>query len=109
MSFGQRLSETRKKRGLSQEDLAAKIGTQGPAIGRYERGIAKPTIEVASKLATILEVSLDYLVGNTETELSKNLIERIEAIQTLDSEAQKNVFALLDAFLRDYRTKQAYK
>jgi hypothetical protein len=38
-----------------------------------------------------------------------NLIERIEAIQTLDSEAQKNVFALLDAFLRDYRTKQAYK
>jgi hypothetical protein len=49
------------------------------------------------------------LTGNTETELSKNLIERIEAIQTLDSEAQKNVFALLDAFLRDYRTKQAYK
>lgn len=109
MSFGQRLSETRKKRGLSQEVLAAKIGTQGPAIGRYERGIAKPTIEVASKLANILEVSLDYLVSNTDIELSKDLIERIEAIQGLDQEAQKNVFALLDAFLRDYKTKQAYK
>ena len=36
MSFAERLSEVRKKRGMSQEELAQKLGTQGPAIGRYE-------------------------------------------------------------------------
>jgi len=108
MSFANRLSEVRKKRGLSQEELATKIGTQGPAIGRYERGVAKPTIEVAAKLAGILGVSLDYLVGNSDTELDKSIIEKIEAIQQLDSEAQGHLFALLDAFLRDHKTKQAY-
>ncbi len=32
------------------------LGTKGPAIGRYERGVAKPTIEVAGKIAKILGV-----------------------------------------------------
>lgn len=109
MSFAERLTLIRKKRGLSQQDLAKKLETQGPAIGRYERGGANPTIEVATKIANALEVSLDYLVGNSDTELSKELIDRIEAIQKLDTEAQKNVYALLDAFLRDYKAKQAYK
>lgn len=50
MSFAERLTELRKKRGISQEVLAGHLGTKGPAIGRYERGTAKPTIEVAAKL-----------------------------------------------------------
>lgn len=37
MSFGKRLLEARKKKGISQEELAGKLNTKGPAIGRYER------------------------------------------------------------------------
>src|SRR5690606_32375748 len=106
MSFGKRLSELRKKRGLSQEEVANMIGTKGPAIGRYEREIAKPTIEVATRLAKILEVSLDYLVGNSDVELDKNLIKKIVAIQNLSEEDQKHLFALMDAFLLKSNIKQ---
>lgn len=106
MSFGKRLSELRKKRGFSQEEIANMIGTKGPAIGRYEREIAKPTIEVATRLAKILEVSLDYLVGNTDTELDNDLIKKIVAIQNLNEEDQEHLFALMDAFLLKSNIKQ---
>lgn len=109
MSFATRLIETRKKRGLSQDELAKRLGTKAPVVGRYERDETKPSVEVAANIARELEVSLDYLTGNSNVELDATIIERIEAIQKLDGEAQKNVFALLDAFLRDYKTKQAYK
>jgi len=108
MSFAQRLSEVRKKRGLSQEEVAKKLGTQAPAIGRYERGVAKPTIDVASRLANILGVSLDYLVGNTDSELDVETIKRIQDIDKLPDDDKKTVFNLLDAFLRDHKAKQAY-
>jgi len=78
-SFANRLIETRKRLGLSQEDLAARIGTKGPAIGRYERGKTQPTLEVATRLADALSVSLDYLTGRTNVEPDPTTRARIEA------------------------------
>jgi len=100
MSFGSRLLEVRKKRGLSQDVLAKELGTQGPAIGRYERGVAKPTIEVAGKLAKILEVSLDYLVGNTDLELDNETQKRILAVQQLPEDDKNNIFYTLDNLIK---------
>jgi transcriptional regulator with XRE-family HTH domain len=57
MSFGKRLLEARKKKGISQEEVAEKLGTKGPVIGRYERDEMKPSIEAAAKIADLLEVS----------------------------------------------------
>jgi ribosome-binding protein aMBF1 (putative translation factor) len=37
MSFGKRLLEARKKKYTPQEELAEKLNTKGPVIGRYER------------------------------------------------------------------------
>jgi transcriptional regulator with XRE-family HTH domain len=108
MSFGKRLTELRKKAGLSQEELAAKLGTQGPAIGRYERETAKPTIEVAAKISKILGTSLDYLVGNTDLELNADTLTRIQQVDMLSGENKQVVYTLMDAFIRDVKTKQAY-
>jgi len=101
MSFAERLLEVRKKRGMSQEDVAKKLGTQSPAIGRYERGVAKPTIEVAAKLSDILGVSLDYLVGKTDSELDALTLKRIQDVDTLSDEDKKTVYSLIDAFLNN--------
>lgn len=108
MSFAERLTELRKKKGLSQEELANKLGTKGPAIGRYERGAAKPTIEVASKIARILEVSLDYLVGNTDRELDDEIINRVLEIQNLPEEDKGHILYTLDNLLQNVRTKKAF-
>ena len=98
MLFGDRLSEIRKKKKISQDDLAKKIGVHAPVIGRYERSEVKPSIEVAVKIAEALNVSLDYLVGSTDLILEKGIVNRIQNIQKLSEEDKGHLFALMDAF-----------
>jgi transcriptional regulator with XRE-family HTH domain len=99
MDFGERTTKLRKEKGLSREELGKLIGTSGPIIGRYERGAMKPSIEIASKIGTALDVSLDYLVGNTDLLLDSVVLKRIQNIQKLKEEDKSHVFAMLDAFL----------
>ncbi len=99
MLFGDRLSELRKNKKMSQDEIAKKIGVHAPVIGRYERSEVKPSIEVAVKIAEALNVSLDYLVGSTDLILDKNIVKRIQNIQKLDDENKGHLFALMDAFL----------
>jgi transcriptional regulator with XRE-family HTH domain len=108
MSFGKRLMEVRKKKGLSQEDLATLIGTKGPAIGRYERGAANPTIEVAIRLADALDVSLDYLVGKVDMALDANTLKRMKDIDALPEEDRQFILRAMDGLLRDIKTQRAY-
>lgn len=63
---------------------------------------------MTAKIADALEISLDYLVGSTYFILEKNMLKRLADIQKLPTEQKTHVFGLLDAFLRDYSTKQAY-
>ena len=108
MSFGKRLVEARKKKGFSQEEVANRLNTKAPVIGRYERDEAKPSIEAAARLANLLEVSLDYLVGNSDIEVNTNMLNRVLQLQTLNEDDKNTALKLLDAFLRDSKTKQAY-
>ncbi len=100
MSFGSRLQQARKNKGLSQEELAKSLGTKGPAIGRYERDTMKPSIETAAKMAELLDVSLDWLVGHTDLELDKKMIQRIQQVTKMSPKDREHVFALLDAFIK---------
>ena len=59
-------------------------------------------------MADTLEVSLDYLVGNTKLLLDKTLLKRITDIQQLPDEDKAHLYALMDAFLRDQKTKKTY-
>jgi len=104
--FSQNLAVIRKKRGFSQDELAKKVGTVAITIGRYERGEIKPSIEIATKIAEALEVSLDYLVGTSDAVLEKSLVQKILAIQQLPDEQKTIVVSLLDAYLRDFQAKK---
>jgi len=100
MSFGSRLLQARKKKGMSHEELAKMLGTKGPAIGRYERDEMKPSIEAAAKMAQILDVSLDWLAGHTDLELDKKMIQRIQQVTKMSEKDREHVFAMLDAFIK---------
>lgn len=109
MSFGKRLTEVRKNKNLSQEDLAKHLGTKSPVIGRYERDEMKPSIDTANKLAEFLEVSLDYLTGNSDVLLDTNTLNRILEVQQLPDDVKDKLFYFIDMTIRDYKAKQAYK
>lgn len=108
MLFGERLASVRKSKKISQDELAKAIGAHAPVIGRYERNEVKPSIEVAAKISTALEVSLDYMVGNTDMKLDKSILDRVMDAQKLSDKDKEYLFAMMDAFLRDAKAKQAY-
>jgi len=99
MTFGERLTVVRKRKGLNQAQVGKKIGINGDAYGRYERNEVRPTIEMAVKIADALEVSLDYLVGKTEAELDNAMLKRIQDVTRLPEKEKEHVFVFLDAFL----------
>ena len=99
----------KKLSGFSREELADKIGTSGSIVGRYERGDTMPSTEIASKIAEAFEVSHNFLVGNSSILVKdKNILNRIEDIAKLPSQKQGELFNVLDAYLRDYKTSTAY-
>lgn len=108
MTFGERLAIVRKRKKMSQADVGKIININGDAYGRYERDEVKPTIEMANKIANALKVSLDFLVGNTDLELDTETLKRVEDISKLSDDNKKHIYILLDALIRDFKTKQAY-
>lgn len=65
-SFGERLSQLRKLRGLKAEELATAIGLQRRIIFHYEKNEANPSYDTLIALADFFGVSLDYLVGRSD-------------------------------------------
>jgi transcriptional regulator with XRE-family HTH domain len=108
MTFGEHTTTLRKRKGLSQSDLGKAVGTSGDIIGKYERDEVKPSVEVASKIADALEVSMDFLMGKTTAELDKKTLKRLQDIQKLPEEERAVVYKVVDSLLRDFKAKQAY-
>jgi transcriptional regulator with XRE-family HTH domain len=61
--FGKILRIKRKKRGLTQEDLAKKIGVCLNSICLWERGLAVPGLTSLINLADVFKCSIDELAG----------------------------------------------
>ena len=77
--------------------------------GKYERGDASPSIDVAKKIADAFEVSLDFIVGaGINATFDKKIMQRIQDIQTLDTTTQEMLFNLIDTVIRDQKAKKAY-
>jgi transcriptional regulator with XRE-family HTH domain len=62
-SLGQRIAQARERSGISQAQLAKILGTTQPAIAYWERNAANLRSDVLAKIAQILEVSTDEILG----------------------------------------------
>lgn len=105
MTLGQHIIKLRKQKKLSQNDLGKAIGTSGDIIGRYERDEVKPSIEVASKIADVLEVSLDFLIGKQDIEVDSQLLKRVIDVQQMNEEDREHILYTLDALIKSVKLK----
>lgn len=109
MTFGERITLTRKQLKWSQGELAEKVGTSAPIVGRYERDEIKPSIEVAKKIADELGVTVDYLLGGTDKMvLDKKMVKRMEEIEALPDKEKEKIFDYIDLVIRDIKIKKAH-
>ena len=67
--IGKNLLKIRKQKSLTQEALAEAVGVARQTIAKWEAEESAPDLELAGKLAAVLEVSLDDLVNAPEDEL----------------------------------------
>jgi len=62
-TFGLRLKQLREERRWSQKDLGKAVGVSNVSISGYESGNRFPDTETLTRIADVLEVSTDYLLG----------------------------------------------
>lgn len=94
MKFSERLKELRKQAHLTQVELAGKLGIVQSSYADWERGKKKPTQENLVKIAQVLNVSVDYLVGNSEEKSDE--LDNIELLFRMNSKGltkeEKEIF-----------------
>ena len=80
MEIGNKIMELRKKNGLSQEELAEKIGVARQTISKWELGETSPDLKQSKELSKIFKVSLDELVDN---DIKDVLVEKTSNVEQL--------------------------
>lgn len=116
--FAERLKRVREKRGMTQEQLAEKLGITPRALQSYESAhtVNKrvPNLEIVSQIADILECDITYLTGENDPEvlkvkigsaseitgLSVDNIERLEKLKPAELYALNQMLVYFPHFLR---------
>lgn len=76
MDVGVVIKKYRKEAGMTQEEMANRLGVTTPAVNKWENSNSKPDIELLAPIARLLDISLDTLLSFHE-KLSDTEIEEI--------------------------------
>jgi transcriptional regulator with XRE-family HTH domain len=104
--FGARLKEIRKRRGITQVDLAQRLGIHQSLISQYERGSVRLHGALIVRFAQALQTTPDeILVADTTAEndtghtVDRRFVRRLHRLDKLSSHQKKILLATIDAFL----------
>lgn len=111
-TFAERLKELRKKKGLTQKELAEKLGVVQGSYGNWEKGKREPNIDKLIELAWELDSSLDYMLGQSDLNLGRNkdIEENIQydpyfsLLPDEEAEVNARIEEINDDFVKKYNT-----
>ncbi len=92
MNMGQRIKMLREQHNLSQLELAKMLNISNSTLSQYENGARTPSDDIKVKLADILDVSIDYLIGRTTEYKKAPTYSEVDAL----TDVQKEIIALMD-------------
>jgi transcriptional regulator with XRE-family HTH domain len=111
--FGENLRRIRKKKGLTQIELAELSGISRRVIGHYETQAVRPSIEKTKLIAKALGVSDNELLGITK-EISQNksyedvsfkIMKKVRIVEKLPVRDQKAIFRLINSLAEKNKIK----
>ena len=103
-AFGMRLKEIRKRRGVSQVDLARKLGIHQSLISQYECGYLRLHGSLIVRLASALQTTPDEILAveanpDSGGTLDRRFVRRLLKVNQLSRHQQKLLLGSIDAFL----------
>lgn len=106
---GNRIRLLRKQAGLTQEELGKKMGVIKQTVSSWENNISEPNSEILLSMASVFDVSVDYLLGNDTSENpSKKNINTNKPNNTLEEKLFNSFFgeknAVRDVFVKRVKT-----
>ena len=110
IDIANRIALLRKEKNMTQAELAKMVDASREIISKYEKDGVMPSIEMAKKIADAFGVTLDYLVGEgSNSKFDKKTLKRINDIEAMDNDFKAQLFNIMDAVIRDYKTRQMHK
>jgi transcriptional regulator with XRE-family HTH domain len=109
-TLGERIARIRKERGLTQVQLADKIGIIQSIISSVESGDRRLSAEMAVRFAQALDASMDELLGPGRREgkgkkPSRKILRRLEQIEQLPRTRQLALLRTIDGVLESHALK----
>jgi transcriptional regulator with XRE-family HTH domain len=110
--LGKRILELRKRKNLSQTDLANTVGISYAQIGRYETKNTQPPAEVLKNIADALDTTVDFLISGDTNEKAKStlkdseLLQQFKAVEQMNDDDRTVIKKLIDAFITKAKIKQ---
>ncbi len=105
-TLGSRIARLRRDKGLTQVELAERLGVTQPAVSDYENDDIRVPADVVVEIATILGVSTDELLGLKEAPTktasspkNRRLFRRLQDIEKLPRRDQQALLRTIEAFL----------
>lgn len=110
MNLGERIKISRQKKKMSQQELGEAAETHQKNISKYEQNTVIPSAVTLKKIADALEVTTDYLLGGENDNVIKdtNLFAQFRTIDNMPDDIKDSLLKVIDAYVRDYKTKKAY-
>lgn len=84
-AFAAALREIRRRAGLSQEDLARMVGVERTTVTKWESGHNEPALPVFAKIADVLGVPADELLGRSVSQTGKRPVD----VRATDAELRR--------------------
>jgi transcriptional regulator with XRE-family HTH domain len=103
---GSRIKELRSQRGLSQRALSQQLLLSKSMVAKYELGIHAPSLTVLVRLADLLAVTLDSLMGRDGPDRgirNPRLVRCLAGIESMDAGSQALVADAIEAIVNAYR------
>lgn len=77
MSFGDKLREARKRKGLTQKELSEQIGVKHNSISNWEKDQNKPDADIIERMCRVLDVTPNHLWGYSDENLVLDIFEEL--------------------------------
>ena len=102
-----RLREIREKKGISQKGLGEKLGLADTTISSYERGLCDPSVDNLIKIADILDVSVDTLLGHDSNLIDLNVLSenQKQVVNIITKEMEDNDVAKVLGYIDSLKSK----